>query len=267
VQRGDYLGFRVARGVPSDEIINSIGMKLKLIPAGAFLMGSPATGKSAAADEQPQHAVRISRPFYLGVHEVTQGQYRMIADKNPSFFKGSDDLPVDSVSWNEAIAFCNALSEREGLRPYYQNEEVAQPGGEGYRLPTEAEWEYACRAGSATVYSFGDAVAGLGDVAWYEGNSGNKTHPVGAKRPNAIGLHDMHGNVYEWCSDWYDGGYYSLLPAVDPRGPSSAAERVLRGGGWNSVPTGCYSASRMKHPPEWRDGALGFRVARGQLAR
>jgi formylglycine-generating enzyme required for sulfatase activity len=266
VQRGDYLGFRVARGVPSDEIINSIGMKLKLIPAGAFLMGSPEGEKNAVPDEQPQHPVRISRPFYLGVHEVTQGQYRVIAGKNPSHFKGSDDLPVDSVSWNDAIAFCNTLSEREGLRPYYQNQVVPQPGGEGYRLPTEAEWEYACRAGSATLYCFGDKVASLGEFAWYEGNSGNTTHPVGRKQPNAIGLYDMHGNAYEWCWDWYDGGFYGQLPAVDPRGPSQSSERVLRGGGWNGDASSCFSARRVRHPPEWGDAALGFRVARGQLA-
>ena len=162
-------------------------MKLVLIPAGEFLMGSPDSDKDAEDDEKPQHRVRITRPFYLGARG-DQGQYRAVTGENPSHFKGSDDLPVEKVSWNDAIAFCNKLSEREGLKPYYQFGAVARSGGEGYRLPTEAEWEYACRAGSTTRYSFGDDAASLGEYAWFNGNSGSKTHPVGQKRPNAWGL-------------------------------------------------------------------------------
>ena len=137
-----------------EQITNSIGMKLVLIPAGEFWMGSPDSDKDARDDEKPQHQVRITRPFYLGVTEVTQGQYRAVTGENPSHFKGSDDLPVEQVSWNDAIAFCNKLSEREGLKPYYQSGAGVPSGGDGYRLPTEAEWEYACRAGTYDPVQF-----------------------------------------------------------------------------------------------------------------
>ena len=191
--------------------------------------------------------MRITRPFYLGVYEVTQEEYETVMGRNPSCFSakggGKDRVagqdtrrhPVESVSWNDAIAFCNKLSEREGLRPYYRSGAGEQSGGDGYRLPTEAEWEYACRAGSTTRYSFGDDAASLGEFAWYDGNSGSKTHPVGQKRPNAFGLYDMHGNVWEWCWDGYEERYYANSPADDPLGPSQAAGRVIRGGGWTAT--------------------------------
>ena len=239
-------------------------MKLVLIPAGEFLMGSPDSDKDALDIEKPQHRVRITRPFYLGVYEVTQGQYRAVTGENPSHFKGSDDLPVESVSWIAAIAFCNKLSEREGLKPYHQLGAVSQSGGEGYRLPTEAEWEYACRAGSTTRYNFGDDAARLGEYAWFRDNSGGKTHPVGQKRPNAWGLYDMHGNVWEWCWDGYDPGYYRQTPGADPVGPSQAAFRVLRGGSWDSYPRNARSASRYILPPALRNNFVGFRLARVQ---
>jgi formylglycine-generating enzyme required for sulfatase activity len=218
-------------------------IKLKRIPSGTFLMGSP-EGRGAS-DEHPQHVVRITRPFYLGVTEATQGQYRAITGENPSFFKWSEDLPVEQVSWKDAIAFCNTLSRKEGLPEFYRIEgkNVVIPDWRcpGYRLPTEAEWEYACRAGSTTRYSFGDDVASLGEYAWYYGNSAGKTqhveiiphktlrnekptiaaetHPVGQKRPNPWGLYDMYGNVEEWCWDLYDPNYYGQSPGVDPLGP------------------------------------------------
>jgi formylglycine-generating enzyme required for sulfatase activity len=241
------------------------GIRLKLIPAGEFLMGSDkAHDPDARGNEQPRHRVRITRPFYLGLTEVTQGQYRAVTGQSPSHFKGSDDLPVESVSWNDAIAFCNKLSELEGLKPYYQFGTVAESGGEGYRLPTEAEWEYACRGGNPARYSFGNDLAALGDYAWFFHNSGKQTHPAGQKRANGFGLFDMHGNVYEWCWDGYDANYYAQSPVDDPRGPSGAADRVFRGGSWSLLPQYGRAANRYRDAPGNRSLALGFRLARVQ---
>jgi formylglycine-generating enzyme required for sulfatase activity len=158
------------------------------------------------------------------------------------------------------------LSEQEGLRPYYQFGDGAQSGGDGYRLPTEAEWEYACRAGSTTRFSFGDDEANLGEFGWFYGNSGSKTHPVGQKRPNAFGLYDMHGNVWEWCWDGYDERYYTGSPGADPLGPSTsrASNRVDRGGGWSSYPRNARSSVRYGSTPGSRGSDLGFRLARVQ---
>jgi formylglycine-generating enzyme required for sulfatase activity len=234
-------------------ITNSIGMRLILIPAGEFQMGSPDSDTEAYDIEQPQHHVQITQRFYLGVMPVTQGQYRAITSANPSHFKGSDDLPVEQVSWEEAWAFCEKLSALE----------KQQLGGARYRLPTEAEWEYACRAGRTTRFSFGDANASLWEYAWFRGNSDGQAHPVGQKRPNAWGLYDMHGNVWEWCGDGYDGKYYANTPSSDPLGPSGqAAGRVLRGGGWCSNPRSCRAAVRNGLAPGDRNNILGFRVAR-----
>ena len=164
---------------PMKPITNSIGMKLVLIPAGEFLMGSPEDDEDAEADEKPRHRVQITRPFYLGVTEVTQGQYRAVMGKNPSHFKRSDDLPVEEVSWFDAVKSCNKLSEREGRKPYYriEGDAVTIASGDGYRLPTEAEWEYACRAGTATRFSFGDDENALGQYAWYVANSNGQDAP------------------------------------------------------------------------------------------
>jgi formylglycine-generating enzyme required for sulfatase activity len=235
-----------------------------LIQPGDFMMGSPDSDQDAANDEKLPHPVRITRPFYLGVHEVTQRQYRTVIGSNPSSFKESDDLPVDQVSWNDAIVFCNKLSDMESLKPCYETGGGLRSSGDGYRLPTEAEWEYACRAGSTTRYSFGDETARLGGFAWHHGNSERRTHPVGQrKRPNAWGLYDMYGNVFEWCWDWYDEGYYKKSPGADPPGPSQGTERVVRGGGWTSLAAReCRSASRGKDAPTNKHIYLGFRVAR-----
>ena len=221
----------------------SIGMKLLLIPAGEFQMGSPESDADAYEDEKPQHLVRITQPFYLGVTEVTQEQYERVMGTNPSNFKGSQ-LPVEMVSWEEAVEFCRKLSAKEG-RPY--------------RLPTEAEWEYACRAGSRTKWSFGDDASSLGEYAWYTSNLGSTTHPVGEKKPNAWGLYDMHGNVYEWCSDWH--GEYASTAVSDPSGATAGSSRVYRGGSWGSVPGSCRSATRSYGTPGSRYASLGFRVA------
>ncbi len=222
------------------EVANSIGIKLVLIPPGEFLMGSP--------EENPQHRVQITKPFYLGVYEVTQGQYQKVVGSNRSRFKG-ESLPVETVSWNDAVAFCKRLSEVAKERAT----------GRTYRLPTEAEWEYACRAGSTSKYSFGDSEAELGKHAWYKQNSDMKTHPVGKKQPNVWGLYDMHGNVFEWCQDG-DGGY-EAGPASDPSGPDSATRRVLRGGSGEDGGWFCRSAFRFGSVPGDRKPCDGFRVA------
>jgi formylglycine-generating enzyme required for sulfatase activity len=250
-------------GTPSP-IANKIGMKLVLIPAGEFRMGSGDDDAQAEADEKPRHRVRITRPFYLGATEVTQGQYQAVTGQNPSFFRGSSDAPVERVSWNEAVAFCNKLSEREGLKPRDPTGEDPKSEGEGYRLPTEAEWEYACRAGTSTRYSFGDDAAKLGDFGWFGRNSRNSTHDVGRKRPNAWGLYDMYGNVWEWCGDGYDASYYGKSPAADPSGPPQAERRVNRGGAWSSPPARIQTAYRRGGAPGFRGFSLGFRVARGR---
>ncbi len=259
-----HLQVRADTTAPTKEITNTIGMKLVLIPSGEFLMGSPDSDKDARDNEKPQHHVQITRPFYLGIHEVTQGQYRAVTGENPPRFKGSsDDLPVNWVSWNEAIAFCDKLSKRDGMKPYHHfGGSVQRLGGEAYRLPTEAEWEYACRAGSTTRYNFGDDAVSLNEFAWVRGNSGGRSHPVGQKRPNAWGLYDMHGNLWEWCEDWYDEMYYQHSPGADPLGPSRAASRVFRGECWLDPPPACRSAFRVGLAPGMRANYLGFRVAR-----
>ena len=252
-------------------------MTLVRIEPGSFLMGTtkeqidqllrlfPDFQREWFDNEQPQHRVQITRPFFLGTHPVTQGQYQAIMGSNPSHFKGSDDLPVESVSWLDAVSFCNKMSEKDKRTPFYRinGTEVADVGGNGYRLPTEAEWEYACRAGSTTLFPFGDDAGKLGEHAWFSDNSDSKTHPVGQKRPNAWGLYDMLGNVWEWCADWYDAKYYASSPsvAVDPPGPPKAAIRVFRGGCWYNFPRRCRSAFRDWDAPDYRSNDLGFRLA------
>ncbi|MHB8971759.1 MAG: formylglycine-generating enzyme family protein [Pirellulaceae bacterium] len=231
---------------------NSIGMTLVLIPSGEFQMGSPGTEVGRDDDEQA-HRVRITKSFHLAVHEVTQSQYESVMAVNPSHFKGPQH-PVATVSWDNAVEFCDKLSALP--------EEKA--AGRSYCLPTEAEWEYACRAGSTTQFSFGDDAAELGNHAWFKDNSAATTHPVGEKRPNAWGLYDMHGNVLEWCADWF--GEYSASPADDPTGPSTGTDRVTRGGSWDYAASLCRAADRDKRLPGVRNLGLGFRVAAVPLA-
>jgi formylglycine-generating enzyme required for sulfatase activity len=254
------------------EIISTVAgrIELKLIPAGEFMMGS---GEGQDADERPHHRVRITRAFYVGVYEVTQGQYAAVTGKNPSYFCSSaggkdkvagastDSHPVEYLSRLDALVFCNKLSEKEGLKSFYriERERVTVPdwSGEGYRLLTEAEWEYAC----------GGDPADLGEAAWYGANAGGCTHPVGQKRSNRFGLCDMLGNVWEWCWDGWDRDYYKQSPSVDPRGPIETSYQVIRGGSWGSNPRYCRSASRDSCSPGSRSSYLGFRVARGQSQR
>jgi formylglycine-generating enzyme required for sulfatase activity len=245
-------------------VTNSIGMHLVLVPPGDFLMGSPTWDKDGQPDERPQHQVRITRPFFLGACEVTQQEYQRVMGVNPSSEQLSPQQPVETVSWFEAVQFCNRLSEREKVSPYYEisGESVTILGGNGYRLPTEAEWEYACRARSNTKWSFGDDVQQLELYAWYKGNAGSHSHPVGEKAPNAFGLYDMHGHMWEWCWDRYGEDYYRNSPVDDPQGPSSGSLRIERGGdGWNNDPPHLRSAYRDHQVPSLRFRDLGFRVA------
>ncbi|MDR1311554.1 MAG: formylglycine-generating enzyme family protein [Burkholderiaceae bacterium] len=227
-------------------VTNSLDMEFVLIPAGEFMMGSADDDPDADKDEKPAHRVTISQPFYLGRYEVTQAQWEAVTGKNPSKFKGRSN-PVGNVSWNDVQEFIERLNRKEGTKKYC--------------LPTEAEWEYAARAGTTTQYSFGNDKGNLGQHAWYKDNSGHKTHPVGQKQPNPWGLYDMHGNVWEWVQDWYDEIYYAKSSASDPRGPSEGSNRVLRGSSWDYDARSLRSAFRSYYSPEDRNECYGFRLA------
>ena len=211
---------------------------------GGFSMGSPA-GEEYRSNDDTQHTVNLTKGFWFGRTEVTQGQWEAVMESNPSEFKGSN-LPVENVSWKDSMAFCRKLTERERAAGRL-------PDGYEYTLPTEAQWEYACRAGSVGAYA-GD----LDAIAWYGNNSGNRTHPAGTKLPNAWGLYDMHGNVWEWCRDWY--GDYPGGTVTDPAGPSQGSLRVCRGGSWYNVASRCRSALRDGYYPGYRIYDLGFRL-------
>jgi len=238
----------------------AVTMKMVFIPPGEFTMGSPADERDRNDDEGPQHKVRITRPFYLGVYEVIQAEYEAVGGNNPSRFKGAKN-PVETVTWNDAVAFCEKASRLSGRK---------------VRLPTEAEWEYACRAETKTAYQWGDDPDDgkewcngydLTSKAenkfpwphfnWRDGFA--KTAPTGSFKANAWGLYDMHGNVWEWCSDWH--GKYETGVQVDPKGPATGDSRVLRGGSWGTVARYCRSAVRGGNAPDYRGSHHGFRVA------
>ena len=226
--------------------VAGLDMELMAIRAGSFVMGAP------DVEGATPHKVRLRKAFWLGKYEVTQAQYERVMGENPSHSSGPN-LPVENVSWARATDFCGRLIEREGKARRL-------PKGYVYRLPTEAEWEYSCRAGTQTAYYFGDAPEMLGDYAWYNGNSGKKTHEVGKKKPNAWGLYDMHGNVWEWCRDRF--GEYPAGAATDPlREPRRSPKRVVRGGRWYSAARDCRAAWRSGFPPARAHHNLGFRVA------
>ena len=287
---GEVLGMPVQKTI---ELGNDVKLEMVLIPAGSFVMGD----SRGLDDEKPVHKVTITKPFYLGKHEVTIEQFRRFVEAtgyatdaeqgtgfqgafgwNPDTmefkmneeyswrstgFAQSDTHPVVNVSWNDAIAFCKWLSSKEGNT---------------YRLPTEVEWEYACRAGTTTSYSHGNDPEGsakVGNVAdavfeaqfpelkgVIKASDGYAyTSPAGSFLPNPFGLYDMHGNVWEWCADWYDAEYYAKSPTNNPGGPATGEERVYRGGGWFNCTRGCRSASRSGGLPENRHLTLGFRVS------
>jgi formylglycine-generating enzyme required for sulfatase activity len=288
--------------LPAEET-NSIGMKLALIPPGEFDMGSTPEEVQWALEyvkqnkiinkyylervpgEAPRHRVKITKPFYMAVFPVTQGEYEKVVGVNPSAFtekqmdassfkpplwetevtmrrddrptiRGKDTSrhPVETVNWEEAMEFCRKLSALPAERAARRT----------YRLPTEAEWEYACRAGTTTRWFCGDDEAGLQEYGWDTKNAGGMTHPVGEKKPNAWGLYDMHGNVWQWCSDWFSLDYYQQSPPSDPLGPTACSSRVLRGGNWDDSPFSCRSAFRLSRGPASRLHGVGFRVVVGR---
>jgi len=237
------------------------GVEMVAIPGGWFEMGSERGG----SDEKPVHKVWIS-PFLMDVYEVTQGQFKKYQLPDPSHFKNPDN-PLEQINWTDATLYCNDRSLAEGLEPCYDEETWdCNFAANGYRLPTEAEWEYACRAGTSTEYSFGNNKAKLRTYGWYVDNSSGKTHPSGQKQPNPWGLYDMHGNVAEWCNDYYAENYYSQSPEKDPKGPEDGKERVLRGGSWKSGAETCRSAYRTSDPSIndtcLASDAIGFRCVR-----
>jgi len=225
---------------------NGGSIRMKWIAPGSFQMGS----NDGDSNEKPVHRVTLSEGYHLGATEVTQGQWEAVMGSNPSKFKGRD-LPVESVSWDDAMSFCRKLTERERSAGRLAS-------GYAYTLPSEAQWEYACRAGTTGAYA-GD----LDSMGWYDGNSGGKTHAVGTKRANGWGLYDMHGNVWEWCSDWYRA--YPSGYVVDPTGASSGPFRVFRGGSWFSNASYCRSANRSGFVPGFRDNFLGFRLVHSSV--
>lgn len=250
-------------------ITNSIGMTLTLVPAGRFIMGSP-RGESERDDKEERHEVSITKSFYLGVHEVTQAQYSEVMGDNKSTFK-EEDNPVENVEWIKARAFCERLSARA----------AEKKAGRTYRLPTEAEWEYACRAGTTTAFHFGDSLSSAqanfnGNYPAGRGSKGKylrKPTKTGSYEPNAFGLYDMHGNVAEWCADWYDPDYYLDSPEDDPLGPPLGVVPTnftnngkqnffvaVRGGCWVDDGRACRSAYRYRAMPNTRYQLIGFRV-------
>jgi formylglycine-generating enzyme required for sulfatase activity len=235
--------------------IVDLSMKLMEIPAGTFVMGSPDSEVDRGRNAEPLTTVTITKPFWLGATEVTQGQWKAVMGNNRSRFKINDQFPVERVSWNDAVAFCDKLNQMYGN---------SLPPGYRYSLPTEAQWEYACRAGTTTRFFFGDDLDynKLGQYAWYRNNSEGESHSVGEKLPNDWGLYDMHGNVWEWCSDWYSASYPGGN-VTDPQGPGSGRFRllVLRGGSWDESARICRSAVRNGWSADYWNDDLGFRVA------
>ncbi len=252
------------------------GMKFRRIPSGRFYMGSHESDEFIRNNERPQHRITITQPLFMGVYLVTQEDFQRLMEFNPSVSTEDPKCPVDNVTWFSALEFCNKLSDEEGLSRYYElknikrratgmidKADVTVLGGEGYRLPTEAEWEYSCRAGSITPWCFGDQVLEVGQYAWYFDNAQMETQPIGGKKPNSWGLYDMHGNVMEWCFDWYGEFYYQQSAEEEnPLGPDNGTARSLRGGAWQFGAEATRSAYRNSCNPETSSSVIGFRVTR-----
>ncbi len=272
----------------------SIGLELVVVEPNEFQMGSPANEANRRPDETI-HRVRLTGTFLLGAYEVTQDEYQKVMKAAPSWFaaagggkakvagENTDRFPVENVTWFDAIAFCNQLSQRDGYEPYYKMTDVKRTSdrittatvtvvnGNGYRLPTEAEWEFACRAGTTTPFHYGYAnsgreanlkpgpATGYGSPVW---NSLGRTAKVGSYKPNGYGLFDMHGNVGEWCGDWYDKDYSTEAVTINPRGPHEGRQRLVRGGSWMVNEGSCRSASRFWLTPDEAKDYVGFRIAR-----
>ena len=237
--------------VSNSEPVNASAMVL--IKGGKFMMGD-----KDEVDATPHEVVVTS--FLMDKHLVTQEQFQKLMGANPSRWKG-DKNPVEQLRWSDAVRFCNKRSEAEKLQPCYDlNTLKCNFDATGYRLPTEAEWEYACRAGTATAYFFGDTPAKVGDYAWFEKNSGGHPHPVGQKQPNPWGLYDIAGNVWEWCNDFYKVDYYQESPRENPRGPDSGQNKVLRGGAWRFSADNCRSGYRYNENPGQSDVCFGYDI-------
>jgi formylglycine-generating enzyme required for sulfatase activity len=229
------------------------GIEMVLVPGGSFVMGS----ETGDEDEKPAHPVMV-KGFYMDRYELTQKAFEALMGTNPSKFK-DPQKPVERASWVTAIKYCNMRSLKEGLQPCYDIQAAeCNFAGNGYRLPTEAEWECACRAGTTGVYSFGDNPGDLASRAWNKSNSHEMTHPVGQKQPNPWGLYDMYGNVAEWCNDRYGEKEYALRIGDNPHGPAKGNERVLRGGSWRGPVDQCRSSARASETPGLADVCFGY---------
>ena len=226
---------------------NTIGMEFIKLPAGKFSMGGDPIAEQADENETPRHTVIFDNAVYFGKYTVTQSQWEAIMGNNPSRFIHKTH-PVEMVSHLDAVAFVEKLNLREKTW--------------AYRLPTEAQWEYAARAGTQSTYCYGPDISKLKEYAWYQKNSNQTTHPVGGLSPNAWGLFDMHGNVHEWCSDWFDRNYYAQSPAKSPPGPAKGLARALRGGDWGSEDWYCRCAIRSLSSPDRRSPRVGFRLVK-----
>ena len=227
--------------------------KMVLIPAGSFIMGD-----EEQVDAKP-HEVTMSS-FYIDTYLVTQAEYEKLMHDNPSRWKGSNN-PIEQVRWSDAVKYCNARSQAEGLQPCYDlTTWKCDFSANGYRLPTEAEWEYACRAGTKTAFFFGDDPSSLKDYAWFDKNASGKPHPVGQKTPNPWDLYDMCGNVWEWCNDFYKVDYYQESPKENPRGPETGETKIVRGGAWKFSAECCRSGYRYNEDPGYADVCFGYDI-------